>query len=405
MSLIIVLILSLMTLMIFDFWYNRDVLSPIILSLSNTLVLFMAPSLFKIWLGHPISYVPEDVDHIAIAQFTNMYLFFISFAFGLCMLLTQHLLKEIKVPKIEVSYKSQRHFWVHQIIAFGSFFLLMSLMPHNIWGIGAYYNMAGLGIANWASNLLLFSPAFLFLGAKEHRKWSYLAFGCSLILAGVLLDRGTQTAYMILCAIVVLRETFQVSFKKQLLFLVIIPALVIIPKFVIVLLNNPSTFWNSFVWFVTYDLGRFDYLGSALYYKLEGLNISSFTLFRYIPFANYLPVVKDFNDSFQALPEQLFLGSRISNLGGGLPFTAMGEVALLLGVLGALALYSLWGVVFGAIYAISKSAKNPYILGFYALFLYSAHGLAFSGLVMVAATTIFITIFCDIKIQSEEKLP
>lgn len=405
MSLILILILFLIALMVFDFWYNRDILSPIILILSNTLILFMAPSLFKIWLGHSISYIPEDVDHIAIAQFTNMYLFLISFSFGLCMLLTQHLLKDIKVPKIVVSYKSQGHFWIHQIIAFGSFFLLMSLMPYNIWGNGAYYNMAGLGVANWAYNLLLFSPAFLFLGAKEHRKWSYLAFGCSLMLASILLDRGTQTAYMVLCAIVVLRETFQVSLKKQLLFFVIIPALVIIPKFAIVLLNNPSSFWNSFVWFITYDLGRFDYLGSAIYYKLEGLTVSNYTLFRYIPFANYLPVVKDLNDSFQALPEQLFLGSRISNLGGGMPFTAAGEVVLLLGISGALALYSLWGVIFGAIYAISKSAKNPYILGLYALFLYSAHGLAFSGMVMVVATVIFITIFCDIKIQAEGELP
>jgi hypothetical protein len=279
--------------MAIDFYQNRDLLSPVLLILSNTVILFLIPAALKVWFHQPIAYLPPNIDHESVTRITALMLFGPSLAFGLSHLFFRSILKDIRIPHFEISFKSAFHFWSHQIIGLGSFFILLILIPHNIWGGGAYYNMAGFGVPHWIANIFLFAPAFLFLGVKEHTRWSYLALICSLILAVILLNRGTQSVYIVLCAFIVFREKFHLSLRTQLLVFLGIPTFVIVPKFIFIYFGDPTTFKHSLVWFLTYDLGRFDYLASAVYFKFNGLDINSLTAIRYIPFANYLPVIKD----------------------------------------------------------------------------------------------------------------
>jgi hypothetical protein len=278
----------------------------------------------------------------------------------------------------------------------GSFFSLLVLLPYNSWSDGAYYHMQGYGIQQTLHGILLFTAGFLFLGAKKHRWWSYLYLGMSLFLIAFLVERGTQTVFIALCAFIVLRETYQIKLKYQLILFLGLPTFMITSKFMAIYFSNPSGFIYNLVVFFTYELGRMDFLVAAVYSKLQGFETNPMTLLRYIPFANYLPVIKDLNEIFQAAPEKFLLGSRVS-VQGGLPFTSTGEMAILVGTLGSILIYSIWGLIFGSLYAIVRANKNPYLLGFYALFLYSAKGLALTGLGTIVCTIIFLTIFCEVK--------
>lgn len=399
MLLTLALILMLVTLILTDLYINRDLLSPVVLFISHAVLIFLVPSFFKLLSHQPIAYVPIDEDHLPIFEYTNLLLFIINFSFGFCFLLMQRILKNFRPPDIRLVFKDKTHFWIFQCIGFGSFFVLMTLMPYNFWGGGdeAYYHMQGYGVANWASLIFFIFPAFLFLPVREHQKWAYPALICSLILLSLLLNRGTQTVYFLLCTFVVLREKFDIRLRTQVLVILLIPLLMVITKFLIVFIESANSFKETFIWFITYDLGRFDYLASAIYFKLQGVEVDLLTLFRYVPFANYLPVLKELNESFQGLPQTLFLGSRVVNL-GGVPFTMVGELSFLIGLPAFLAVYSLWGLLFGVIYRFAKNSHNPYYLGLYALFLFSGKGLGLSLLNAVVPIVIFVVLFCDIKL-------
>jgi hypothetical protein len=403
MTLTLAFIIVLCIFLIVDFSIHRDILSPIFLNFSGTLVLFLIPSFFKLTYGQPISFTPFDTDQKILTEYANIFLFTMSATFATSFLATSLSLKNSHIPEFSVVFKSNFHFWFLLILGLSSFTALITLVPYNIWGTDAYYHMSGYGVANWLSYFTLFIPGFLFLGVKKHRWWSWLSFALFFTLTTVLLGRGTQTVFILLCAFVIIREYYKVSIRWQLFIFVGAPLLMTAIKFAQVYANDQSkTPWEIVSWFVTFDLGRFDYYASGLNYHLQGLRVDVGTIARYIPFATYLPVVRDLNDSFQALPEQLYLGARISPV-GGIPFTANGEVVMFLGFTGILIVNSIWGILFAAIYSATRNSNNFYLLGFYAFFLYSARSLGFSGINALLSALIFLAIFCNIRMHLPNK--
>lgn len=381
-------------LLIMDYALNKDLLSPYLLIVGNILALFFLPALIKYVSIDDISYVPTDYDHSIIIQFTTLFLFLNILVFSVSYFVSQHLFKETKLPKFKIEFKSRNHFFINLFLSFGSSIILLILFPYTIWGDGAYYFMAGFGHFLWISNILLFMSCFLFLDVPKHRFWTYPGLFLFILVMGVLLERGTQLGFLVICSLIVLRESFRISKNIQFLFIVLVPVFLIVFKF-LSYLAIPQPISESIMTFIKYDLGRFDFLANAMHVKLEGLSLDPMTILRYIPFANYLPYIQNLNLEFQELPEKLMLGKRVS-IAAGLPFTGFGDQALLIGLNWMLFMHAIWGVVFGFLYSITKNSGNSYLLGFYAVFLYSARGLGFSGIITIFSMIIFIVFFCNI---------
>lgn len=393
----LVLLSILVGLLIFDFHRNRDILSPLVLVSAPLMLLYFVPAVLKMMLGHRLVYVPNEIDHGLVIEYTASYLFLTILSFGISYFIAQSFARKVRVPDFEIVFRNKFSFGTYLLLAFGSFFLMMTLMPHNWGGTDVYYNISGFGVVHWVVGVLIFNAPFLFLASPQHRWWCVPAVICNVVLIGYLLERSTSTAFLILSLMIVLRRVYSWSLKVQLWIFVGVPLALILRKFLMVYLSHPKTFVETASWFFIFELGRLDYLAGAIFYHLEGLKLEWMTALRYIPLATYLPYIRDLNDVFQALPEQLFVGRRISQL-GGLPFTLQGEMILLFGPVGTFMLSSLWGMIFGFLYQFIKISLNPYVLGFYAIFIYSGRNMGLSFFGSLLPILIFLTLFCRIRL-------
>lgn len=242
--------------------------------------------------------------------------------------------------------------------------------------LGAYHNMSGFGWANILMTNFGVIGGLLLLAHKQYRSIAIIMLLSIIILKIGAFNRVTQTLYISLGMFIVLFNVVggKLQIRRSLLLIFSGIGIVLLVKYIDWSRGgmNFSQMIAQLNGFFMFDLGRFEHLMSALYFKPVDEVLTKEMLIKHIPFVSRIPMLNDINSAMGALPEVWFRGAKVSSTGGTL-LTSTAEKYLMFGYSGVIFYSLFWGLFLSRIYqmmrdcANSALSRNDVTLGMYAI--------------------------------------
>lgn len=370
---------------------TQDLFYPPLVICMHMLVIFILPGIASLFTVSSNPFLINLTDYELLRVKTLSFLTLMAFVFSVVFEISRHIPQKITYSWT-VEYISKYHHMTQFFLALSAVLTLCLLYPYwNEPDTEPYYHMSGFGIPHWIYVIFCWIPSFLLLSVKRYRALGILYAIFSLFFHAVIMNRGTQTGFMMICYLLIANETVKINFKYKLT--AVCTAILSVLTWKALAMEGTGDLGSFFAQFIRQEVGRFDLLAASVYYSDNNYSISPVYLLRYLPFAGYIPYLNYLNEIFQSLPEKYFLGRQVSGQ-GGLTFSSYGEIYLFFGFIGGLVYAAAWGLAVGLAYGFMKKNKHlPLVVGCYAICFYIFKTIGLKDPLNILLFVIYISFF------------